>query len=669
MVASGGYLSSRGSTELVGLDWIVSGARADAPLADRLEWVEHLAVWVRTRTGDATPATRLKFFLQILDRNPDRKRDVAALMRATFGELSGLALLCETGLPRANAFLQEFITRVAAKMLPAPPRAPDFATLLHRAFPDEEDADWIATLPVEVLDGLGALLRLDASGVEVDPWPALRRDAEDALLVLASQVQAIGLSGRVRRRVASERPIDTPFAGLSKATLDFLETVPGSEDRSSEAAALASHIARCRRALADVMTHLESYGVSTDLVYTLERARLALKRMDRIIDIFTSPALDRPEVARFAAQLIRANAAQDSLKTLLRENGRLLARRVVESARRTGEHYLTRDAGEYRAMLWSAAIGGAITGLTVMVKMAVSGHGLPPFIEGVIASTNYALSFVAIHLLHGTLATKQPAMTAASLAAKLNAAHRRHKLTEFVDEVASLVRSQMAAIAGNLALVVPAALLVQSLLLLLGVGHLPDEAHARTYIDSLSVFGATPIYAAFTGVLLWLSAVIAGWFENWATYRRLPEAIAAAPRLVDRFGAERARAFAGGIERNVAALGGNIALGVLLGMTPQIATFFGLPLDVRHVTLSTGQLALASFTLGSDVFTTRLFWLAVIGIAVIGFMNLTVSFGLALGVAIRSTGAGEVSRRRLWRAVVGRLLSRPRDFILPPRAA
>jgi hypothetical protein len=353
------------------------------------------------------------------------------------------------------------------------------------------------------------------------------------------------------------------------------------------------------------MTHLESYGVSTDLVYTLERARLALKRMDRIVEIFTSPALDRPEVARFAAQLIRANAAQDSLKTLLRENGRLLARRVVESARRTGEHYLTRDAGEYRAMLWSAAIGGAITGLTVMVKMAVSGHGLPPFIEGVVASTNYALSFVAIHLLHGTLATKQPAMTAASLAAKLNAAHRRHKLTEFVDEVASLVRSQMAAIAGNLALVVPAALLVQSLLLLVGVGHLPDEAHARTYIDSLSVFGATPIYAAFTGVLLWLSAVIAGWFENWATYRRLPEAIAAAPRLVDRFGAERARAFAGGIERNVAALGGNIALGVLLGMTPQIATFFGLPLDVRHVTLSTGQLALASFTLGSDVFTTR----------------------------------------------------------------
>ena len=33
-------------------------------------------------------------------------------------------------------------------------------------------------------------------------------------------------------------------------------------------------------------------------------------------------------------------------------------------------------------------------------------------------------------------------------------------------------------------------------------------------------------FAAFTGVLLWLSSIGAGWLENWAVYRRLPEAIA-----------------------------------------------------------------------------------------------------------------------------------------------
>jgi site-specific recombinase len=106
--------------------------------------------------------------------------------------------------------------------------------------------------------------------------------------------------------------------------------------------------------------------------------------------------------------------------------------------------------------------------------------GLPLFIDGVVASINYALSFVLIHLLHGTLATKQPALTAAAMAHQLNAPRARGRLRGFVDEVANLVRSQVAAIMGNLLLVVPAALVLQAILLLLGFGHLPDLATPAT---------------------------------------------------------------------------------------------------------------------------------------------------------------------------------------------
>jgi site-specific recombinase len=367
------------------------------------------------------------------------------------------------------------------------------------------------------------------------------------------------------------------------------------------------------------------------------------------------------------AALIRANDAQDSVHSLLRANMKLLTRRIVESARKTGDHYITRDGNEYRAMLVSAAIGGAVTGVTIIIKIAASGHGLPPFVEGVVASTNYALSFVLIHLLHGTLATKQPAMTAAAMAHRLNSPVAHGRLRGFVDEVANLVRSQVAAIAGNLALVVPAALAVQGLLLLIGCGHLPDPGHADAYISSLSLWSAAPFYAAFTGVLLWLSAVIAGWFENWATFRRLPEAIAHSPRTKAWLGKERAARAAALIEDNVAALGGNVSLGVLLGMVPVVAAFFGLPLEVRHVTLSTGQLALAAWSHGAGIFSLPAFWWAVAGIGAIGLMNLTVSFGLALGVAIRSTGRGAVSRRRLRRAVFSRVRAAPLDFLRPPR--
>ncbi|MEO8345528.1 MAG: hypothetical protein ABI607_07525 [Betaproteobacteria bacterium] len=657
----------------VGIDWLVSGARADATLAERVAWIEQCLAWARARggvdaEGAAAPATRIRFLLQVLERHPERRLAVSLLLRGTLRELSAIGLLCETGLPHANAFTQELMGRLASKMLPASPAENDMAHVFRQVFPEDMDADWVAALPPGVLDGLGELLQHGANVYAEDPWSHFWRDAADALMILASQVQAIGLSQGVRRRTASERPLDTPFAGLTSAVHAYVEDVVASDRFVVDEAAVKSFVARCARSLDEVSGHLENYGVSIDLVYQLERAQLSLRRMQAIIELHSRTGGDRRATALFVAALIRANDAQGSVRTLLQENMKLLTRRIVESARKTGDHYITRDAREYRAMLYSAAIGGAVTALTILVKIATVGHGLPPFIEGLVASTNFALSFVLIHLLHGTLATKQPAMTAAAMAHQLNSTHVRGRLRAFVEEVANLVRSQVAAIMGNLLLVVPVALLLQALLLLLGSGHLPDPGHARDYVESLSLLSAAPFYAAFTGVLLWLSAVIAGWFENWATFRKLPEAIAHAPTIVALLGKKRATRAAQLIEDNVAALGGNVSLGVLLGMEPVIAAFFGLPLEVRHVTLSTGQLALASWSFGAGIFSLPAFWWAIAGIGMIGFMNLTVSFGLALAVAIRSTGRGAVSRRRLRRAVFARIQAAPLDFLRPPKA-
>ena len=657
----------------VGIDRLVAGADPHATLAESVAWLEQLLDWIRARggadaEGAAAPATRIRFFLQVLERHPERRMAVSVVLRNTLRELNAIDLLCETGLPHASAFMQELTGRVASKMLPAPPAANDMAVLFRRMFPEQADAAWVAALPVALLDGIGDLIELGAGADTGEDWSGFRRDAADALMILASHVQAIGLSQRVRQRTATERPLDTPFAGLASAVHDYVGAAFGSARFEAEEAAVRSFVARCARALADVSGHLENYGVSIDLVYQLERAQLSLQRMEAIVELHGRRARDPVAIAIFVAALIRANDAQGSIRSLLRENLKLMTRRIVESARKTGDHYITRDGDEYRAMLVSAAIGGAVTGLTVLVKIATVGHGLPLFLDGLVASINYALSFVLIHLLHGTLATKQPAMTAAAMAHKLNAPRARGRLRGFVDEVANLMRSQVAAITGNLLLVVPAVLAVQALLLLAGFGHLPDPGHARQYIESLSLWSAAPFYAAFTGVLLWLSAVIAGWFENWATFRKLPEAIAQSPRIVALLGPERAVSAARVIEDNVAALGGNVSLGILLGMEPVIAAFFGLPLEVRHVTLSTGQLALASWSFGTGIFALPAFWWAVAGIGMIGFLNLTVSFGLALSVAIRSTGRGAVSRRRLRRAVFSRVRAAPLDFLRPPRA-
>ena len=124
-------------------------------------------------------------------------------------------------------------------------------------------------------------------------------------------------------------------------------------------------------------------------------------------------------------------------------------------------------------------------------------------------------------------------------------------------------------------------------------------------LDSLTLLGPTPFYAAFTGVLLFASSLIAGWVENWFVWHRLDSAIAWNPRIVARLGAARARRWSVYWRRNISGFASNISLGLMLGLVPPIAAFFALPLDVRHVTLASGQLAAAVGALGLGTLLQR----------------------------------------------------------------
>ena len=93
--------------------------------------------------------------------------------------------------------------------------------------------------------------------------------------------------------------------------------------------------------------------------------------------------------------------------------------------------------------------------------------------------------------------------------------------------------------------------------------------------------------------------------------------------------------------------------------------FLGVPLDVRHVTLSTGSIFAAVPTLGWDVVVTPEFILALLGIVVIGILNVSVSFGLALAFSIVAKGIKESRRNLIVKAIFRRLVRKPWQFFLP----
>jgi site-specific recombinase len=196
--------------------------------------------------------------------------------------------------------------------------------------------------------------------------------------------------------------------------------------------------------------------------------------------------------------------------------------------------------------------------------------------------------------------------------------------------------------------------------------HFLDGGSARAVIASFHPWqSGTIFFAALTGVILWISSLFAGWFENWIVYRRLPDAIEH-HRWGKTFGPRRMARAARFLERQAAGFGGSVALGGMLGMVPVFGKFFGLPLDVRHVTLSAGSLTLAIASVGVDGVGWGAFFAASFGIAIIGLLNFGVSFTLALVVALRARDVPRGERRTLPGAVFRRFLRRPVEFFYPP---
>jgi len=259
-------------------------------------------------------------------------------------------------------------------------------------------------------------------------------------------------------------------------------------------------------------------------------------------------------------------------------------------------------------------------------------------------------------------------MTAPAMAAKLKdlgSADAASTIEAFVDEVTHLVRSQVAAVFGNVFMVVPAVLLVNTLVLLLLGRPMISPTEAEHVLGTLTLLGPTLMWAGFTGGILFAASMIAGWTENWFVLHRLDSAMRHNPRITAVLGSERAARWSSFMRDNISGFASNIALGFMLGLIPAFTGFFGVELQARHVTLSTGQLAAAGASLGLEAFRHTTIWWCVAAIPLIGALNLGVSFYLAFRLALQAHNVSNVDRARIRSAIWARWRSHPRSFFMP----
>lgn len=628
-------------------------------------WLVDFLDWIRGQDHHAPDAVaRVHMFIHIVQAQPALQIRLQTWWQTLISTVDGSTLLADHGFAQRSAIISEFFARLLFKILPQTPQTRDSSELFSLLFPDAFDAEWLALLDAATALRLAHLLG-HSETADLTPWQHVLMEA---ITYCVSQVRATGFSPELRLRMSTSVLESQAFHTLT-ADFDAVQTALRQTPRDEATVDKAVHhfkerLDACRQAASSIYTHLDEHGISVDLVFRLRQLRERVRRIRALLDCLLSPTRAL-SATLLMSHLVSVGLQNRSIRALIASNSSLLAAKVTDRSAETGETYITRNAAEYRDMLRKSAGGGAVVALTTLMKYLLLLLGLSAFWGGLFSGLNYALSFVLIQLLHWTLATKQPAMTAPAMAAKLKNLGDPDAVNGFVDEVCHLVRSQFAAVVGNLALVVPCVLLLSGAYRLL-FGHFVIDAHQAAHVfDSLTLLGPTALFAALTGVLLFASSIVAGWVENWFVLHRLDSALRYNPRITTLLGVPRADRWAHFMRGNISGLAANISLGLMLGLLPAFATFFGLGLDVRHVTLSAGQLALACASLGLESLKMPSFWWSLAAVPVIGIFNVSVSFYFAFRLALRAHNVSGVERARIRSAIWARVGTAPLSFVWP----
>jgi site-specific recombinase len=599
----------------------------------------------------------------------ESSREVLNRYQASIGlvlrETDGLTFFAVSGLPSDRGLLAETRERLSRILLPSPREDTDLSKLCLRMFPSNKEIDRFFNTPAEHFD---RIVSLAAPPEDSDAWPPVIETMMDALCLLAARVQGLGLSEDLRTRSRTGAVQQSPFYRLTRSADSLISALKTRDNVALADKGFRQTVDDCRVEVQSIVVNLESNGMNLDVVYVIDVIRQNIFRIEAIhaVLVTESGLPKKAAVQELLTNVVRGRLADRSFRALAHNNFRLLARKITEWAGKTGEHYITTDRSDYWHMWLAAMGGGLLTVGTAAVKMVVTHSHLPLFVEGFLSSLNYSISFILLQVFGLVLATKQPSMTGAALARIVGDCKGASRSDELIAYVARIFRSQLAAALGNVfAVCVGAIAFSYAWRAAFGAPYISQETAQHTVEDLNPFHSGTIIFAALTGIILWLSSLAGGWIENWAVDNRLPQAIAE-HRLGGMFKRQTLIRISDVFARNISGWCTSIALGFMLGMTPPLAKFFGLPVDVRHVTLSTGTVALSSASLGRESFDRGDLYWAALGIVFTFVLNLSVSFYFALMLALRAQDVSRKDHLDIMRTLLKRFVQSPKEFFYPP---
>ena len=677
------------------------------PHSDRIDMLVELVQQLRPeKAGDAALASaRIRTLTHLLRGTPQLASALRSYLTRLLESRRHASLYTDIGVLSNDGFFTELKRRISYRCLPPALGDVYLNDAIDQVLYVNTDYAWINGVPIadwlalyDVLVAAAPAAALATDKPPADPGRTTLLGMLEAIRTLSCRVCSLGLEPRLIRSHADIENFDSPFLMQNIEVnhyLDGYQRLLAERDAPLEdARPILVMLDQCSSVIDKVRRNATTQGTSVALTYVLVALTQSIDRLRKLLflvdvsgELPAAPTVDLALVAdqatpadkpptslrragaiALAQELVEAHNHKYTVRDLFADNIDLLARNVTENASRTGEHYIADNRSELRGMFLSSAGAGVIVGFMALIKILMGTLRTAPLVEAFLFSLNYSFGFVLIHMLHFTIATKQPAMTASRIASGLSSKDGSNiDLDSMADLLSKVFRTQCIAVLGNLATVLPIAWLIAVCWPLITGTHLASPQKAAHLLHDIDPFHSLALfYAAIAGVCLFLAGLISGYYDNKALYTQMAQRVAQLRALRRLLGPDRLARLALYVENNLGGLMGNLVFGVMLGTIGKLGDGLGLPLDIRHVTFSAANFSTALVALDHHM-SWQLAATSIAGFLAIGSVNLLVSFSLALWVALRARKVHFTQGMSLVQTMGRRFLGAPIDFFIGPK--
>ena len=613
--------------------------------------------------------TNFEVFLAYLKNNEEIKNNFRDYLFILFSNKSFSKALTDANILSENAFFPELKKRISYKFLPPVEDEHTISYIISKVlFNPKSDSDYIKNIKPEDGSEFFKLMEIE----NISTLPKVKKELLISANILALRSVGNALEAGITKMVPEYKNFDNPFVALQSELDSLIGRFKKDKDlqidsKDVDYKQIKIYLQQCLDFVDKAFKNACKFGISSKINQSLLKIRQQLKRIQDIIPILV---VDTEEDVltnskNLVSNTLKYNSHRNNIRELIDDSTRLISHLITSHTAETGTHYIATSPKEYLKMFWKASGGGIIVGFLCIFKMMMSySHG-SEFSHAVLYSLNYAFGFIIIYLLGFTLATKQPAMTAATMAKVLSDESSSEKnYKEFANLVAKLSRTQFIAFVGNVLWSFPVALAI-----IYGMDWFLEKNFAVAKADKLlkdlnPIESKAILHACIAGFFLFISGIISGNISNSSIFNQIPERISQSPFLNQVIGAKNSKKLSDFYTKHWAGIISNFWFGIFLGVIAPLGVFLGLDLDIRHITFSAGNFALALYGKGFDI-DTYTFVISLVTIFLIGAFNFIVSFGLSMLLAFRSRKVNFGELTIIYKSILKYFIKNPLRFFIP----